>query len=167
MTDSILVREASAHDLESISGLWRALIAHHEPLNPRLYGLEAHSEVTYQALVRRQLRDAHGMVIVAVDGQRIVGYLMGAEGYRSPVYTRRRVGMIYDMFVDPDYRRHGVGRRLVEAAVTTFRAAGLEDIQVNYDPTNEAARAFWSALGFGVLLVEAYRTYGDHDVNVT
>ena len=108
------------------------------------------------------------MVIVAVEGDDVVGYLMGTEGYRSPVYAVRRVGMIYDMLVDQRYRRRGVGGRLVRAALDVFRASGLDDVQVNYDPTNEEAKGFWTSLGFDVLLVEAYReTKINHDDGVS
>jgi GNAT superfamily N-acetyltransferase len=55
---------------------------------------------------------------------------------------------LVDLFVDPETRRLGIGRRLVADAVDTARAAGGRHIWVT---GNEHALAFYSAVGFVVV----------------
>ena len=154
----MVVREAQHQDLDQIVALWSRLMAHHQPLNPRLYQTEDHSQATYRTFVGRQVNSDIGLVLVVEDDGRIAGFLLGSQGRRSPVYAVRTVGMIYDLVVHPSHRRKGLGRALVEHAQSAFLASGIDDIQVNYDPKNSEACSFWQSLGYETLLVEAYRS---------
>ena len=152
----MIVREAQYQDLDQVVALWMRLMVHHQPLNPRLYQIEDHSQATYRTFVSRQVNSDIGLVLVAEDDGRIAGFLLGSQGRRSPVFAVRAVGMIYDLVVHPSHRRKGLGRALVEHAQSAFLASGIDDIQVNYDPNNSEACSFWRSLGYETLLVEAY-----------
>lgn len=151
------VRSARLIDLDQIVGLWSALVGHHRTLEPRLYKTEIHAPASFRAFARRKLDDQDGVVLVADGGGGIGGYLLGSVGQRAPVYVVRTVGMVFDLMVDPTLRTRGIGRALVEAASAEFSRRGISDLQVNYDPNNLEALAFWNALGFKTLLHEAYR----------
>lgn len=158
MSPPVRVRTATAADLDLIVTRWQELIAAHAALEPTLYAVEAHAPASYRAFVRRQM-DAHrGLVLVADRGAAVgVGYLMGGVGRRSPVYTVREVGMVFDLAVRPDLRGGGVGSALVDAALERFAGWGLDWVQVNFAPDNALAAPFWQGRGFTTLLSEAYR----------
>ena len=96
------------------------------------------------------------MWIAELDGE-IVGYVMAMVGFRSPVYTVHRVGMLCDLVVAPSRRRLGIGTQLASHAMFAFLGEGISTIQVNYDHANTDARKFWTELGFQPRLFEAYR----------
>ena len=150
------VREAQHHDLDMILELWASLMTHHQPLNPRLYQIQDHSQATYRTFVSRQISSDAGLVMVAEENDQLGGYLLGSQGQRSPVYAIRAIGMIYDLVVDPKCRRQGAGKALFEAAKAGFKSRGITHISVNYSPMNEHASRFWTAQGFAPLLSEAY-----------
>lgn len=154
----VRVRTATAADLDAVVARWQELIEAHAALEPILYAVEPHAPASYRAFARRQM-DAHrGLVLVADRGDaRVVGYLMGGVGRRSPVYSVREVGMVFDLAVRPDLRGHGIGSALVDVAVERFAGWGLDWVQVNYAPDNTLAAPFWRARGFTTLLSEAYR----------
>ena len=52
---------------------------------------------------------------------------------------------LLDTVVDPDLRRHGIGRRLVEALVDEVTAAGCEWLHVDYEPHLDG---FYRSCGF-------------------
>lgn len=155
--DMIPVRLATPEDIPAIVERWRELMAAHAALDPDLYRLAPHAPQTYGAFVRRRMGDRRTAVFVAPDGDDLAGYVVGGVGRRAPVFAVQDVGMIFDLAVRPDRRRSGVGRALVEAIAEWFRRHDVSWLQVNHSPANESATAFWRALGFRVLLSEAYR----------
>lgn len=154
----VAVRAARPADLPAIVRRWRDLMQAHQVIDPVLYGVEDHAEGTYGAFVRRHLDKAGSVVLVAeAGGEGLAGYLVGGVGQRAPMFTVRQVGMIFDLVVDPQRRRRGVGKALVATALARFRSHGLGYVQVNFDPQNASAAGFWPSQGFRVLLCEAYR----------
>jgi ribosomal protein S18 acetylase RimI-like enzyme len=82
----------------------------------------------------------HGVILVARDAGRIVGAVMvGHDGHR---------GAVYYLGVDPDARRAGWGRRLVEACAAWCRAAGVPKINLLVRRENLGVLAFYEAIGF-------------------
>ncbi len=156
---AVRVRRATRADLPAIVARWLELMATHQAIDPVLYATADHAEGTYRAFVRRHFDKPDSVVLVATDaGDRdVLGYLVGGGGQRAPMFRVRQVGMIFDLAVRPDQRRRGVGGALVDAALAHFQQRGMPFVQVNFDPGNQSASAFWPARGFEVLLCEAYR----------
>jgi len=57
---------------------------------------------------------------------------------------------ITEMYVSPQFRRRGIGRALVEAALDYGRQRGCREFHLLVDPSNVAAQAFYTMLGFQV-----------------
>lgn len=85
-------------------------------------------------------RTESATVLVARREGRIVGAAMtGHDGHR---------GALYYLGVDPDERRGGVGRALVEAAEAWCRARGAPKLNLLVRNENQAVLAFYKALGY-------------------
>lgn len=155
----VAIRRAGRADLPQIVQRWSELMATHQAIDPLLYATATHAEGTYRAFVRRHFDKPDSAVLVATDAadREVLGYLVAGSGQRAPMFRIRQVGMIFDLVVRADQRRAGVGKALVDAALAHFRQRGLTYAQVNFDPNNASAAAFWPAQGFEVLLCEAYR----------
>lgn len=52
------------------------------------------------------------------------------------------------VFVTPEHRGHGLGRRLVERMLDGARADGFETVRLNVSPYHERARELYRSLGF-------------------
>ncbi|MEM8724154.1 MAG: GNAT family acetyltransferase [Pseudomonadota bacterium] len=78
---------------------------------------------------------------VAIDsGGAVVGTIMaGWDGHR---------GWLYSVAVDPEKHRSGIGRALVEHAVTELRSRGCAKVNLQIRAGNDAVAAFYSKLGF-------------------
>jgi len=48
----------------------------------------------------------------------------------------------------PEWRRQGIGKRLVEFATAQARAKGLKRLTLDVEVENEVGRRFWESLGF-------------------
>lgn len=113
---------------EKILALWQAVEG---------VGLSSADE---RESIARYLRRNPGLSWLAWDGKSLVGaVLCGHDGRR---------GYIHHLAVRPDYRRQGIGRKLVGHALSGLRREGIEKCHLFVFRQNELAIAFWRALGF-------------------
>lgn len=76
-------------------------------------------------------------------GPRLAGYVVGAMSGDDP-----SIALLHLLAVDPNRRREGIGRLLVERFVATARAAGARRIEALVRPDERPAVAFAGAVGF-------------------
>jgi len=84
--------------------------------------------------------------------------LVGAVGFRRDSGQKmRHKGMIWGMYVAPEARGLGLGRRLLTAVVERARGmAGVEQVYLAVTEGNSAARALYRSSGFVVYGVEPH-----------
>lgn len=81
-----------------------------------------------------------GLSRVACDGDRIVGaVLCGHDGRR---------GWIYHLAVAAQYRRHGLGKRLIDECLAGLCAAGIRRAIILVAGDNPAGQQFWRGRGW-------------------
>ena len=92
------------------------------------------------ALMSELAPSALRLPLVLEDHGQVVGYLM----------AWRAVDQIHvlNVAVSPAYRRRGLGRRLIEAAVAEARRIGASEVTLEVRPSNTAALALYRTLGF-------------------
>jgi GNAT superfamily N-acetyltransferase len=101
--------------------------------------------------------DRRAWFIAQDDGARLVGLVQGRR--RPPADL-----LIFSMWVDPDLRRSGVGRQLIDAVLAWSRSWGGGHSVLWVFGTNEPAIRFYRRLGFqvehGTADAASGRTYG-------
>jgi RimJ/RimL family protein N-acetyltransferase len=85
-------------------------------------------------------------VFVAVEETRVVGWCDITPKDRVWFAHRGTLGM----GVHPEYRRRGLGTRLLQAALAHARAIGLERVELEVFASNRAARRLYETIGFRV-----------------
>jgi ribosomal protein S18 acetylase RimI-like enzyme len=89
---------------------------------------------------------ADAFILGAFAGAEIVGTVGVA---RAPQKKCFHSATLWGMYVAPEARRGGVGRLLLEAAISSARAMpGLERVCLSVDSLNPAARRLYEAHGF-------------------
>jgi ribosomal protein S18 acetylase RimI-like enzyme len=73
-----------------------------------------------------------------------------------PLFARRRLLHIHAIYVEPGYRRQGIGRQLMQAAMRWGREQGCAQIALSVLAGNPASK-FYEALGFEVFELEMRR----------
>jgi ribosomal protein S18 acetylase RimI-like enzyme len=90
--------------------------------------------------IRLRLRRDRELFLIALDGKRVIGSLIGGwDGWRA---TMARLA------VDPAYRRRGVARRLVQRVEREFCTIGAVRVSCLVLDENRLARAFWQSAGY-------------------
>ncbi|HYI47080.1 MAG TPA: GNAT family acetyltransferase [Allosphingosinicella sp.] len=81
---------------------------------------------------------ASAILVLRGEAGLAAAIMVGFDGHR---------GWVYYLAVAPERRREGIGGRMMAAAETWLRARGAPKIQLMVREDNEAALAFYEALG--------------------
>ena len=128
MGDRIETREFCISDYHAALQLWQ-----------RVEGLEIAEGDDRENVAGFLARNA-GLSRVAVDGTAIIGVVLcGHDGRR---------GHVYHLAVDPDYRRCGVGKRLLDECLAGLGKAGLKRAIILVADDNPRGREFWNRSGW-------------------
>ncbi len=129
-----------------IGDLWVELMAFHAALDAR-FSVPPHGRANYIRHVQHALRDETFVVLVAVEQQQVVGYVMGYIGQNPPIFAHPRYGFIADLCVTSQCRRKGAGEALVKKICAWFRGRGMHSVQLNVAHLNPLSQAFWRKVG--------------------
>ena len=108
-----------------------------------------------------RFRESNSFGFVAEKNAAWAGFLIGrVDEWEStpPVLEPRKLGIIDAVYVNPEFRRSGIGARLVERAVQVMREKNAVAAETIYDAGSDASSALWSEAGFAPWMVHAYRT---------
>ena len=128
LTDPFFIRACRPEEAETLLALWQA--AGTSP------------SITDTITDIRGAIESRASVLVAEADQRIVGSLIATfDGWR---------GNMYRIAVHPDYRRHGIGRALVEEGEKCLVEQGAKRITALVEEKYPWATAFWSSVGYEI-----------------
>jgi GNAT superfamily N-acetyltransferase len=133
--DSVIIRSAVEADLSELQRVFRAAVLSNAGDPPALLAQPQHLVFTGDGIADGRTRVA---VVVSDGRDQVMGFatlIQGPDGQPD----------LEDLFVDPECRRLGIGRRLVQDAASTARRAGYRTIRVT---GNQHALDFYLAVGF-------------------
>lgn len=115
---------------------------HFKELNPEFVPMEDWRRHYFESI---QANERMSLQWIALDGKRAGFILFGFESHR---FLPRKTGMIYELYVAPEYRRHGVGEAAARLAVEFLHQRHASKIQLEVMDGNAKAAALWKKLGF-------------------
>ncbi len=125
----IRTRPCELRDVDAVLKLWKRAAA-------------APSVTDGPAGIRRRLKCDRQLFLLAWDGPRLVGTLVGGwDGWRASMAR---------LAVDPEYRGRGIGRMLVRRVERRLRLLGAKRVTGIVLKDNNVGRAFWGDAGYRV-----------------
>ncbi len=146
---ALAVREATLDDVPALLGMWAEL----RDIGGRMERLIPGPD---DAALRQRLAavasDPESCALVAtVDGEVAGMVLLTATDY-APLFEQRAVHTHY-LHVRDGFRRRGVGKALLCAAVNYADEVGAEHILTSVLPQMRDTQRFYARLGFGLVVV--------------
>ena len=139
-------RPATAADLERLAELAAAAVA--EQVGERGGAVWAGREargVPAEASLRRDLEDDDCLVLVGTIDDAVLGY----AAVRTEVLRDGRVlGVLTDVYVEPEARAVGVGEVLIDAVLAWCTARGCAGVDGLALPGNRQTKNFFETFGF-------------------
>jgi ribosomal protein S18 acetylase RimI-like enzyme len=137
-------------DVERIAELRLALLGEHKS-NALYSRLRRDAPERAIELTEEQLASDREAMFLATKGERVVGMIRCIEQRGHRLLRPSRFALISTVYVEPTFRRQGVLRSLMEAAIGWSRERGLTEMRLQNAIDNPVALAAWDALGFRVV----------------
>jgi ribosomal protein S18 acetylase RimI-like enzyme len=149
-------RAATADDLARIAELAHALRAElREERGGPLWSTRESQPEPFDALLAERLdRDDAAVLVGTYDGA-TVGY---GTAWVDDLRDGSRLGVIDEIYVEPEARGVGVGETLVEQLVAFCRNAGCSGIDATALPGHREAKNFFERAGFSARLLVMHRS---------
>jgi ribosomal protein S18 acetylase RimI-like enzyme len=125
---SITFNEFTIEAYEQVFSLWQ-----------RCEGIGL-SQADSKGNIQHYLERNPGLSRIARNGNSVVGTILcGHDGRR---------GYVHHLAVSPEFRRQGIGRRLVEDSLAALKTAGIEKCHLFIFSDNLDGRRFWQHIGW-------------------
>lgn len=146
---SVAIREARSDDVDVLLELWEEL----RTLSNRIERvMPATADDSFAARLHAITDDPDSRALVAtVDGEVAGMVVLNVTAY-APLFAQRAVHAHY-LHVREAYRRHGVGKALLAAAVTFAEEVGAEHVMTSVPPQLRDTQRFYARLGFAPVVV--------------
>ncbi len=134
----IKIRKAAPKDAEQFAGLFEAYREFYKRLP------DPSGAVRY---IQARLEKEEAVIFLAIgQAEEAVGFVLMYPTFDS--LAMKPAWILYDLFVHPQVRRHGVGRKLMTRAAEHARTSGASYISLDTAVGNEPARALYESLGY-------------------
>jgi ribosomal protein S18 acetylase RimI-like enzyme len=155
---SISIRPAVQADTAALGSYGASLMSLHNRWDPaRFLPAGPTTPEKYASWLAGQIGRDDVLILVAEDRDSVVGYVYAAFEGADYMALRGPAAVIHDIFVNPQRRREGVGRRLLEHAITALTNEGAAQIVLSTAYKNTDAQALFQQMGFRPTMIEMTR----------
>ena len=152
----ITIEAAESKNIPQVLELWWKLMRYHVPFEPMFEGRPVDAKLFEQRFSDR-MEAEELKAFMAMENDEIIGCTWYVEQGHPPVYTKARYGYIMGMMVKPGHRRSGVGTMMLEKIYKWAESEGLDRLEVQIVPGNEAGYSFWKKQGYDAYMHVAYK----------
>jgi ribosomal protein S18 acetylase RimI-like enzyme len=153
----IKIIKAEERHVSDICRLWLEFMHFHQNVDPIFTPREDAVPGFEENQVRRLMKSEDGLVLVASDGERVIGYSLSEIQGPLKGLKREKFGYIHDMAVTANYRRKGIGEKMFDAILKWFHTKGIDRVELELAARNQVACSFWEKHGFTDYMRKLYR----------
>ena len=143
-----MVRIMTIEDYEGVYALWKKI---------KGFGIRSIDD-SKEGVARFLKRNPTTSVVAEKDGRIVGSILCGHDGRR---------GCLYHVCVDEDYRRHGIGKRMVVFAMKALKEEKINKVSLIAFTENDIGNAFWNTIGWTERLDLNYYDLTLNEENIT
>jgi ribosomal protein S18 acetylase RimI-like enzyme len=138
-----IIRPAQPQDIDTLVDFCRRLNRE----DPTFTGESHFDQAAIRAALTQLLADPSlGRVWLIVASERPAGYVVLTYGFS--LESHGRDALIDEIYLMPDYRRQGLGRRVLQQMESEARHLGAARIYLEVERPNTRAQDFYRQLGF-------------------
>jgi GNAT superfamily N-acetyltransferase len=147
---AVVVREATVDDTPALLAMWSELRDMGGRIERLMPGPDA--EGLRERLAWVATDPSSRVVVAIVDDVEVAGMTLLTESPYAPLFEQRAVHAHY-LHVRDGFRRRGVGKALLAAAVAFAEEVGAEHVMTSVLPQMRETQRFYARLGFSPVVV--------------
>ena len=148
MSKEYTIRVMTLEDYDEVYALWMGIHG---------FGIRSIDD-SKEGVARFLKRNPTTSVVAEKDGRIVGSILCGHDGRR---------GCLYHVCVDEDYRRHGIGKRMVVFAMKALKEEKINKVSLIAFTENDIGNAFWNTIGWTERLDLNYYDFTLNEENIT
>ena len=152
----IEIIKAEERHIPDICNLWLEFMRYTGDTIPYFTVNEGSKAGFEKDYLRPHMEPEKNLVLVAMDGDKMVGYLHG-EIKDIPHYIHGQIGFVQHLFVTEAYRRRGIGEKLYNEIIPWFRSRNIKLVHLDALVGNKVANSFWRKHGYKDFQKTLYR----------
>ena len=125
----IEIRRMEPEDYDRIYALWKTI---------KGFGIRSIDD-SREGIERFLKRNPTTSVVAEAQGEIVGAILCGHDGRR---------GCFYHVCVKEEYRKHGIGKRMAQAAMEALREEHISKVNLIAFRSNEVGNRFWQRMGW-------------------
>lgn len=141
----VYIIEKGMDEIELIRPLWEQLNLVH--LEKSIYFKKKYKEFTFDKRMEsidKKAKDCNMKLDILFDSEsgNYIGYCLSS--------IKEELGEIESIYIDRNYRKSGLGGKLMESALKWFESNNISNIQINVVYANDDALPFYERYGFHI-----------------
>ena len=153
----------SRADLQEVGVLAGRLVRAHHDYDPKRFMKPVDPERGYARWFASQLDSDDTILLVAADGEGVVGYVYARLEPRSYNELLDACTKLHDIYVADRVRRRGVGEALLRETFRRAQEKGAPRVVLLTATQNESAQRLFARVGFRTTMLEMTREVGPAD----
>ena len=148
LNDSIVIRDGEEKDIAAFFELYWISSVEHMQYDKELDALKSKDQCKKYIIdcQRKYLKDKNQIFFIAQDKKKIIGAATGHIGQRdeAAVYRIEEMGFLDELCVLPEYRKSGVGKRLLEKLLQELDRRAVKFVGLGVACKNPAMHLYHS-----------------------
>jgi len=153
---NIKIRKAKQSDTESILTLWAEMMDFHANYDKH-YSRTESSKKGFRKFVSENISSKKSLVLVASYNKNIVAYTIASIVKYPIVLQKKQFGAVYELTVQTEFRRNGIGKQLFAETQKWFKKRGVNRIELSVLRKNPISSKFWKKMGFEPYLERRFK----------
>ena len=156
MNDHFSIQKATLGDIDHVVRMRLSLQQHMRNNNSHLWQMSKKKISSLPTFYRTAINDlnSHLLIVQEDESKSIVGMALGRICLHNE-YVPNKSGRIDDVWIETNYRRKGLGTKLVLELLDFFKLNDVVAIILEYTKGNVEAEAIWERFGFEPVLITA------------
>ena len=138
---------ATDNHVNEIVELWKEFEDYHGKLDP-YFSTKEDGHTIFEKHIRERIESEDALVLVALDGENVVGSSIARIDKYPPVYKNETYGYVGFMAVTHNCRRKGIGEQMLDEIFKWFKLRGIHRVELKVRVKNKLGYAFWKKHGF-------------------
>lgn len=150
MANGVIISECKAGEIDdSIKELWLNLATEMFKVEDLILPSISNAEKWFTSACE-DLASNKGILFVAKNGKKTVGFIKATMIWNFPLEVKCPIAQLDDLYVLPEFRRRGIGERLLISCLDRIKKAGIRVVRIRVLSQNESAKKLYDKLSFKI-----------------